>query len=245
MRGCVTLLPARHVASSVLGRLWVASSVPAVVAVVAVASMALPAHHRLGPRIPGGRAVGLRRCATCIVVQREKPSITKSKYRGWPPAPRSGRHRPARGQWLVIDSRNAVVNVEELPSLARGVTQKIDSSQALAIIKCPVIDIGDAAGDNQARQAAATLERLYADRSEVVTERDARQPGAGLERRLPDVGDAVANRDTGQVGAGRERPPADVHDLVWNGYARQAGAGTERPAADAGDAVGDNYARQT
>ena len=69
----------------------------------------------------------------------------------------------------MIDSGGDVVNVEELPSLAGGVTLKIDSRQAPAIIERPVIDIGDAAGDNQARQATTAFERLYADGGKVVT----------------------------------------------------------------------------
>ena len=59
VRRCRTLLSARHVSGPVLGRLWVATAVPAVVAVVAVASLALSPHHRLGSGVPPQRAVGV------------------------------------------------------------------------------------------------------------------------------------------------------------------------------------------
>jgi hypothetical protein len=72
-RGCLTLLPARHVARAVLGGSRLSGAVPSAVAVVAVLRLALARHHRLASHITPPPAVSrhaLARRYSVIAIRR-------------------------------------------------------------------------------------------------------------------------------------------------------------------------------
>jgi len=88
-------------------------------------------------------------------------------------------------------------------------------------LKCVIPDAGDAAGDGDARQAAAAIECVIPDAGDAVTDGDAREASTASKCVIPDAGDVVGNDDARQAAAVIECVIPDAGDTApvnssWN-----------------------------
>jgi len=100
VRGCVTLLPARHVSRAGLVGARSAGAVASPVALVAVPRLALPAPHRLAARLPPAPAVSVKRLRLYVSAVNQTSSLSITS--GWEILPRNA---PDAQPWMNHDAR--------------------------------------------------------------------------------------------------------------------------------------------
>ena len=119
-----------------------------------------------------------------------------------------------------------------------------NARQAAAVIKRIGANRGDGIRDGYARQGSAITKRKAVNEGYRIRDSHARQASAIKERHVADGGDRVAESYTCQAIAVTERTFADEGDRVGDDYARQAMAVIERPRTNSSDGIRDEYARQ-